>query len=307
MNTHQVRITRPGIARRDSLARTIAAIAITVTALAVSCPPASGLTIQRNPVAPGASFPGGTAATSASTGMVGGGNLTDVFHAAADLWEAAILDDHTVNVHFGWADLRSGVSGTTRTTTTLALPQRVVSAEMLLSDSIAFFADPTPGEHDEYTTVSRPTADLGGGELTVGHTLSGARGDAAGRLDLLTIVLHEMGHALGMTGLLQHSTDVDDGDIDVTAPRPFPGTAIPMDDTLHTTASELPNSLMRATFPASGGFRILPSHADMLAVAEASHFENVVIPEPTALAAASLGVVAVGRIRRRGFGDLVIW
>ena len=299
MHIAHVRSTGPGIARHRSLTRTIVAIVMTVTALSAWCPPAAGLTIHRTEVPAASTFPSGTTAATAPAGMVGGGNLAGVFDAAADLWEAVILDDHTVTVHFGWADLRSNVSGKTRTSITIPTPQRVVSAEMLLSDSIAFFADPTPAEHGEYTTVSRPTAELGGGEITIGHTLSGAEGDAAGRLDLLTIVLHEMGHALGMTGLSQHAIDVDDGDIDVNAPRPFAGSEIAVEDALHTDASVLPDSLMRPSFSAAGGFRVLPSQADIVAVAEASQFDNVVIPEPTTLATISLTVVAMSRIRRR--------
>ena len=34
---------------------------------------------------------------------IGGGNLEDIFNAAADHWEHAIRDEHTVLLHFGWS------------------------------------------------------------------------------------------------------------------------------------------------------------------------------------------------------------
>ena len=35
----------------------------------------------------------------------GGGNLTDIFNAAADWWEMLVLDTRTYSIDFGWADL----------------------------------------------------------------------------------------------------------------------------------------------------------------------------------------------------------
>ncbi|MEO0869860.1 MAG: hypothetical protein AAFY17_15760, partial [Cyanobacteria bacterium J06642_11] len=67
----------------------------TAIALSVSVPAAEALTIVRNYVG---GDPGDVA---------GGGDLETVFNAAADLWEEAILNDHTLTINYGWAP-RSG-------------------------------------------------------------------------------------------------------------------------------------------------------------------------------------------------------
>ena len=61
---------------------------------------ADALTIVRN-------FTGGTA----SANQNGGGSLSAIFNAAADVWEAAIGDAHVVTLSFGWANLGSGTLG----------------------------------------------------------------------------------------------------------------------------------------------------------------------------------------------------
>ncbi|MDX5151814.1 MAG: hypothetical protein R3188_04990, partial [Acidiferrobacterales bacterium] len=34
--------------------------------------------------------------------VAGGGNLQDIFNAAAGVWESLIADNHTLNLTFGW-------------------------------------------------------------------------------------------------------------------------------------------------------------------------------------------------------------
>jgi len=40
--------------------------------------------------------------------LIGKGNVIEIFDAAADQWERAILDDHTVILNFGWAPIGGG-------------------------------------------------------------------------------------------------------------------------------------------------------------------------------------------------------
>lgn len=258
---------------------------------------AMGLNIVGHYIAAGEVFPtpfgGSTQATAAPSGRVGGGALTEVFEAAASIWEAQILDEHTVNVYYGWADLPNGTLGNTNGFG-LGDPQRVVWANIQLSNSTGFFVDPTPDENEEYCSYSESTADLGGGTVETSRSLGSPRGDAVGRLDLLTTILHELGHAIGMTGLIRYQTEVPDGDIDVLAPLPFAGSAIPVTGVVHLN---LPGALMGPYGRA--GVRRLPSDADVLAAAQSSLFTSVVMmPEPGTVCL--LGLAAAGGLLRRG-------
>ena len=85
-----------------------------LTTLSVTALNANAVTINRNFVAPPNNFflgPFDLGPASAPPTLAGGGNLIDVFNAAADSWELAILDDRTLNIDFGWADLAGPTLG----------------------------------------------------------------------------------------------------------------------------------------------------------------------------------------------------
>ena len=66
------------------------------------------LTIIRQHIPPGEPFEFDglqVKAGPAPSNTIGEGNLVEVFHAAADSWEQAIKDDHTVTIQFGWSPL----------------------------------------------------------------------------------------------------------------------------------------------------------------------------------------------------------
>ena len=57
-------------------------------------------------------FTGGTAPndTPGAGDSLGGGNLTDIFGAAAEWWREIIGDNHTLKINFSWANL-TGTGG----------------------------------------------------------------------------------------------------------------------------------------------------------------------------------------------------
>ena len=77
----------------------------------LSTPSALALTINRQHIPSGEPFEFDglhVKAGSAPTTTIGDGNLIQIFHAAADSWEQAIKDIHTVTIQFGWSPLPIG-------------------------------------------------------------------------------------------------------------------------------------------------------------------------------------------------------
>jgi hypothetical protein len=244
---------------------------------------------------------------------VGGGNIVDIFNAAASTWENAIRDPFELRIDYGWGldpggshILQSQGGSPHRETHGLIL----VQPQVFTSGSFAtLFMDPTPRLGEEFAPETRLTQDLGGGMLTVGRILSASCDAPQGVwLDLYTILLHEIGHALGMS-LANASFDYEaaDGVISVGPDLPFAGSLIP----LATNKSGVTSHIGLGIFgPVMGnlGFndRQLPSTVDVLANAQIGRFthldfEATAVPEPSTLilVVLGLGASAVARIRRR--------
>lgn len=245
---------------------------------------ANAINIVGKYIGPGDSFSGtfgggtGGAVAAGTTGDASAAGITAVFDAAADWWEMAIGDEHTVTIEYGWGSIDSIATAITGTTA----PQPPAYARIIVDNDGGddgtrdFFSDPTPHVNEEWGSGLVETfADLdpGPGELTVNVGREYKSPTAAAissydldeKLDLLMVFKHEIGHALGLNDL-----GADFGT--VTAPRPFAGAEIPKADAVHT---DFPSSLM---FPSPViGERKVQSEVDILAVAEASSWEMVAL------------------------------
>jgi hypothetical protein len=214
-------------------------------------------------------FKGGSVPTNA----VGGGTLQACFNAAADCWELAIKDKHTVTIEYSWAALSGGTLGVHNLVSQGGSPNRETKATIRFDNdgSSVWFIDPTPKANSEYSTFSQTSQNFGGGSVNKGRVYTGASGSASGRHDLFTVCLHEIGHALGLSSAnTSFTAENGDGDIDIRAPRPFAGSAI------KTTSGAHLNVTTALMYPSlSSSKRVSQSAVDILCNAEISKFTNL--------------------------------
>jgi hypothetical protein len=170
-------------------------------------------------------FIGGAAPANA----VGGGNLSEIVNAAARMWESVYSDSVTLTIYYGW-----GVAGDAGTHTLIDQgdqPNREISGMIVFdnSGSNLFYLDPTPDANEEYSRRTEEYQNLGGGFINVARLFSRPVGDAVGHIDLLSVALHEMGHAMGLSAANRSfAAQSDSGHINISENLPYAGTAAPL-------------------------------------------------------------------------------
>jgi hypothetical protein len=155
-------------------------------------------------------------------------------------------------------------------------PNRELVGHILFDNSgnVSFYLDPTPDSNEEYRRFSEERQDLGGGSVNVARVFGDPIGNARGHIDLLSVALHEIGHAMGMCAANTSFTAKSRGGIiTISGSLPFAGTVIPLASNYsgviaHFDSSEISyGSLMSGV---NGDERRIPSELDILANAQVS-------------------------------------
>ena len=285
-----------------------------------------------------------TGAPADGSAILGGGTLAqaqNVIETAASYWESAFAGsssslswasggDLTQSISVEWAAL--GGSTLASGGTSFFLPSGEWAGGSLTWDndgSSEFFVDSTPAENSEWGSTQTQNMDFGGGSMNIERVSYDApAGVTRDNSDMLSVAIHEVGHAIGFLGgsypLIPNNDTGSDGDIDISS-GPFSGAEIPYTGG-HTNFEVTSTDPHFPYDPGGGGFfppfdyfpnvmgpsiqtgtRKLLTESDIAFVAQFLEFDMATVnfnpsavPEPSSfiLVGAVLGSI-IGRRRRR--------
>ncbi len=225
-----------------------------------------------------------------------GSKLTDMMQAAESYWQDIIEDVHTLTINYWWDDL-DDASGTLgkhglvsqadgrETEANVRLDTQTGGVERL------WFFDTTPSNDSEYAMQQTLWRDLTGAQVANwfngtapevfevgyrGNATAGAPAAAQNGYDALSTAIHEIGHALGMSGD-NDSTVAETGDLDYdTAANLLDGTSVGIVVDAADDVAHIEDGVALMCGGCGGtGFRRRASAADVFAMAATSDWIDI--------------------------------
>lgn len=149
-----------------------------------------------------------------STSAAGFSDVTGLFQtnatAAFGYFQNSIGANWNHEVTFKLADLTSYSADGLSLITASDVNGRTTASEITLDTSAVshFYLDPTPADNSEWT-MNPKTALLGGTTVNIGRLGTAvSNGPADGRTDILTLMIHEIAHSLGLSDGSTRFTDL---------------------------------------------------------------------------------------------------
>lgn len=227
--------------------------------------------------------------------------LQALFAHAESFYQDVFEDTHTLTINYWYEDLDDTTIGLHTLVSEGGIPSRENEANIRIDTRVGlggalrnWFIDPTPDNNSEFAMQQTLWRDLSSTQqndfynnigaavpdtFEVGFTgTANAGGPAAGITDMLSVVLHEVGHALGMSSA-NNSTVAQTADLDYDFNSDFIfGQTLASEVADGANIAHLDNSFA-IMFPSFGaGSRRLPSHTDLFSMASGHFYVDLDVP-----------------------------
>jgi T5SS/PEP-CTERM-associated repeat protein len=229
--------------------------------------------------------------------------LQQLFQYAEQFYESVFKDVHTLTINYWYEDLVGSPGTVGRHNRLSQSGGRTASSNIRIDPRIGdggayrdWFLDPTPWDDSEFEMDQTFWRDLTGldravyysnfgtsipGTFEVGYGgLANLFGPAIGMRDMLSTILHEIGHALGVGGNDLANLDTIDGDYDFDPAWVFNKTlgVDVADDGDDWDTAHLYGEPMLMSSGRDESVRERPSHTDLFAMAAGSNFTLLDVP-----------------------------
>ena len=209
----------------------------------------------------------------APTNTIGSGTWTNTINSACRVWETVFPGSGKLTIHFEWGNVSTA---THYLMSQGGSPHRELEAKVVINGSPWFkwFIDADPLSPP--SAYASSTVDLGGGPINAGRYQYGVSAEMS--MDLFTTVLHEIGHALGLSmDNDSFSLICQSGSVTICTSLPYAGTVVPLAQNNGGFTSHIGDVAEGNLMSGLIGWcqRSLPSALDIVTLAQLSGYTEV--------------------------------